>query len=467
MRYKAEIEKYIEDHKDEMFADIIKLCEINSEKSEAKEGMPYGVGPYEALVLTDKMSKEYGFKTKNYDNRVLAVDFNDKGTQLDILAHVDVVPAGEGWKETEPFKPVIKDGRIYGRGTSDDKGPVIASLYAMRAIKELGIELSKNVRMIIGSDEECGMSCVKYYYTVEKEAPMTFSPDGAYPVVNIEKGKMDGKFSAKFDADKNLPRIISINAGTKSNVVPPKAVMLVEGLSAEAVKAVAAEVSKATGVDFEVKGSDKLEITALGANAHASTPDNGKNAITALLQLVTKLDFAKSKQIELLHNLYELMPHGDTKGEAIGIAKSDEKSGALTLAFSIFNADEEGFEGVFDLRAPVSAEPKFLLDTCKERFAKAAITFHTDSMIAPHEVPEDSDFVKTLLKCYEEYTGLDGYCIALGGLTYVHDLKNGVAFGAVFPGTDTRMHGADEFAVVDELVASAKIFAQAIVELCS
>ena len=255
MRYKAEIEKYIEDHKDEMFADIIKLCEINSEKSEAKEGTPYGVGTYEALVLTDKMSKEYGFKTKNYDNRVLAVDFNDKETQLDILAHVDVVPVGEGWKETEPFKPVIKDGRIYGRGTSDDKGPVIASLYAMRAIKELGIELSKNVRMIIGSDEECGMSCVKYYYTVEKEAPMTFSPDGAYPVVNIEKGKMDGKFSAKFDADKNLPRIISINAGTKSNVVPPKAVMLVEGLSAEAVKAVAAEVSKATGVDFEVNST--------------------------------------------------------------------------------------------------------------------------------------------------------------------------------------------------------------------
>ena len=321
--------------------------------------------------------------------------------------------------------------------------------------------------MIVGSDEECGMSCVKHYYTVEKEAPMTFSPDGAYPVVNIEKGKMDGKFSAKFTADKTLPRIVSINAGTKSNVVPPKATMLVEGLSAEAVKAVAAEVTKATGVDFEVNGSDKLEITAMGANAHASTPDNGKNAITALLQLVTKLDFAKSKQIELLHNLYELMPHGDTKGEAIGIAKSDEKSGALTLAFSIFNADEEGFEGVFDLRAPVSAEPKFLLDTCKERFAKAGITFHTDSMIAPHEVPEDSDFVKTLLKCYEEYTGLEGYCIALGGLTYVHDLKNGVAFGAVFPGTDTRMHGADEFAVVGELVASAKIFAQAIVELCS
>src|SRR5699024_10557105 len=109
-------------------------------------------------------------------------------SQLDILAHLDVVPAGEGWTVTEPFEPVEKDGRLYGRGTADDKGPAVAALYALRAVKELGIPLKKRVRLILGTDEECGSSDIQHYYAVEKEAPMTFSPDGAFPVVNIEKG---------------------------------------------------------------------------------------------------------------------------------------------------------------------------------------------------------------------------------------------------------------------------------------
>ncbi len=84
----------------------------------------------------------------------------------------------------------------------------------------------------------------------------------------------------------------------------------------------------------------------------------------------------------------------------------------------------------------------------------------------PHQVPADSPLVQTLLACYEEYTGQKGACLAIGGGSYVHDLARGVAFGCSMPGTDNRMHGADEFAVVDELVLSAKIFAQVICDLC-
>ena len=465
--YREQIEKYIEEHKEEMLQDIIKICKINSQKGVAKPDMPFGEGPYKALMETISLAKSYGFEVKNYDNYVMTVDLNDKEKQLDILAHLDVVPEGEGWKECEPFEPVIKNGKIFGRGTSDDKGPAIASLYALRCVKELGLPVSKNTRLILGTDEECGSSCIKHYYTKEKEAPMSFSPDGEYPVVNIEKGQLQGHFIGKFENENAERDIVSITAGTKVNVVPPKANAVIKGFELQEVKKYADEVNKETGINFEVKEvNSNIEIVALGENAHASLPENGNNAITGLLLLLTKLDFKNLRKAEVLSNLYKLMPHGDISGKALGLEMSDEKSGALTLAFSMLSVNENELDGYFDSRCPMCAVPQKVLSTCKEAFERAGLEFLNKDMKEPHEVPADSHFVKTLLKVYEEYTGLKGECIAIGGGTYVHDLKNGVAFGAVLPGTDTRMHGADEFAVIDELVVTAKIIAQTIVDLC-
>ena len=163
--YREEIEQYIEAHKQEMVEDIFTLCRINSEKMPYEEGMPYGHGAATALAEALSLAEKYGFSITNYDNYVGTADMNDKEKQLDILAHLDVVPAGEGWKETEPFEPILKDGLLFGRGTADDKGPAVAALYAMRAVKELGIPLSKNVRLILGTDEECGSSDICLLYT--------------------------------------------------------------------------------------------------------------------------------------------------------------------------------------------------------------------------------------------------------------------------------------------------------------
>lgn len=147
--YRKEIEGFIDSHRDEMIEDICTLCRINSEKMPYVEGKPYGEGPFQALQAALNMAEGYGFTIRNYDNYVGTADLNDKERQLDILAHLDVVPAGEGWTETKPFEPVVKDGKLFGRGTADDKGPAVAALYAMRAVKELDIPLNKNVRLIL------------------------------------------------------------------------------------------------------------------------------------------------------------------------------------------------------------------------------------------------------------------------------------------------------------------------------
>ena len=245
--YRKEIEEYIDSHKDQMIEDICTLCRINSEKMPYTEGKPFGEGPFEALQAALTMMENYGFSVRNYDNYVGTADLNDKEAQLDILAHLDVVPAGEGWTVTEPFNPVIKDGKLYGRGTADDKGPAVAALYAMRAVKELGLPVKKNVRLILGTDEECGSSDIAVYYKQEKEAPMTFSPDAEFPVINVEKGRLPGHFAASFEKSDALPKLVKIDAGLKSNVVPGKAKAVVAGVDEAVLNETAAAVTKERG----------------------------------------------------------------------------------------------------------------------------------------------------------------------------------------------------------------------------
>lgn len=466
--YRKEIEQYIEKHKEEMVEDIFTLCRIDSQKMPYEKGMPYGKGPSMALSTALSMAEGYGFSVCNYDDYVGTVDLNDKEKQLDILAHLDVVPAGEGWQVTKPFEPILKDGKLYGRGTADDKGPAVAALYALRAVKELGIPLSKNVRLILGTDEECGSSDIAHYYDVEEEAPMTFSPDAAFPVTNVEKGRLAGHFTGKFAPPKDLPKIVSIEAGIKTNVVPGKAYAAVEGIERSVMDEVAKEVERETNIHFDLESTQTVtRITAIGAGAHAAHPEDGNNALTGLLTYLVRLPLAPCEQVTTLQNLQTLIPHGDVNGAGLGVAMEDEISGRLTLAFSMLNVTEDQLEGDFDSRCPICANEDNMLKVVKQNMAAVGLTLENDSMRPPHHVDGNSHFVKTLLKVYEDYTGRKGECQSMGGGTYVHDLKNGVAFGAAMPETDNHMHGADEFAVLEELVVSAKIFAQVIVELCS
>ena len=465
--YKKEIEGYMEAHRQEMIDDICTLCRINSEKMPYSEGKPFGEGPFAALQMALSMAEKYGFSITNYDNYVGTADLNDGERCLDILAHLDVVPAGEGWTETEAFEPVVKDGRLYGRGTADDKGPAVAALYAMRAVKELGLPVKKNVRLILGTDEECGSSDIAEYYEREPEAPMTFSPDASFPVINTEKGRLEGHFSASFAPAAADARLVRLEAGIKVNVVPGKAKAVVAGVDLDTLKRTAEEAEAETGISFSFEQTEEgMEITAQGEGAHASTPQEGKNALTGLLVYLTRLPLTDCPQMQAVRSLVKLFPHGDTRGEAVGIAMEDELSGALTLAFSMLRVGEDSLEGMFDSRCPICGNKDNVLRVVKAAMAAEGILLQNDSMTPPHHVDGESHFVKTLLKAYEEYTGQKGSCQFTGGGTYVHDLKNGVAFGAAMPETDNHMHGADEFAVVDELVMSAKIFAQVIVDLC-
>lgn len=462
----SKVNEWIDSHKDDLVNDIIELCSIDSVKGEAEPGKPFGPGPYAALHKAMELTEKYGFETKNYDNYVAAADFDTElPRSLDMLAHTDVVPAGEGWTVTEPFKPVIKDGRIYGRGTSDDKGPMLCALYAMRAIKESGVSLKKGVRLIMGADEECGSSDIEKYYEVEPEAEMTFSPDAEFPLINIEKGHFNGTLFKDFAEDTKLPRVTSLVAGVAANAVPQKAVLKFEGLDIDSAAATMAEVAKACEVEITKTADD--EITVVGTGAHASTPELGKNAGLAAIKLIKALPLAESEQLKMVSKVTDLFPYGVTDGSGIGIKMCDEESHDLTNTLDLFEITPTHIEFTFDSRTPIMATKENCQDTAQKNIEAAGFDFKTDGMIEPHVVPGDSEFVQTLLKSYENITGLKGECLAIGGGTYVHELKNGVAFGAVLPDIDTRMHGADEFFDIDNIVIATKVYAEAILNLCA
>ena len=487
------IREYMDAHVEEMVADACALIAINSEKMDAKPGMPFGEGNAQVFEEAGKILTRCGFSVKNYENYVLTADLNDGPACLDILAHLDVVPAGEGWTVTEPFVPVVQDGLLYGRGSADDKGPAVAALYAMRAVKELGIPVKGNCRLILGGDEECGSSDIRYYYSKEKQAPMTFSPDADFPLINIEKGGLHLRFTAEASGQakrqngsgQNVPDktgevcLLEIQAGTKINVVPGKARARVQGIAVERLQQIAAEVTAQTGVVFEftpqngdvndggVNGNTgETAILAIGAAAHAASPHMGNNALTGLLTFLAAVPFDSERVSKVLTEVNSLYPHGDWNGKALGVDHRDDISGELTLSLNLFSYDGKEFAGVFDCRAPICANDANTTDVVRAKMMEAGFAVSEGKMFAPHYVPEESEFVQTLLGCYEAVTGKRERPLAIGGGTYVHHIENGVAFGCAEPGVDNRMHGADEFMSVEQMKQSAVIFAYAIAQLC-
>lgn len=459
------VNQWIDAHLEEYLRDLTDFCSIDSVQGKAEEGKPFGPGPFEALNFGIDLAEKYGFAVQRYDGYLGTADFDPSlPRSLDMLAHTDVVPAGEGWTVTEPFRPIVKDGRIYGRGTSDDKGPLLCALYAMRALKECGVQLSKGVRLIMGSDEETGSTDIAHYYAQEPEAEMTFSPDAEFPLINIEKGQFRGTVSKTVEISEALPRLVSLEAGLALNAVPQKAVLRFEGLDMQQAEDVMAALSARLGVECAVSGAQ--EITIIGASAHASTPETGKNAGLAAMMLASELPLAACAQLEAIRHILVLFPWGETDGKSLGIRMEDAESHALTCTPDLYHV-EPGFVSVqFDSRTPVMATKENCEDAAAAAVAAQGLDWTSGGMVPPHRVPADSAFVQKLLGAYEKVTGQKGEAMAIGGGTYVHELKNGVAFGAVLPDVDTHMHGADEFFDLDNILLATKVYAEAILELC-
>lgn len=466
--YKEKIDAYFDKNSDKMLDALARLIRINSVRGEAKEGKPFGEGPYEALMEANKIAEELGFSPKTLKNCVAFNDICDKETELTIFAHLDVVPEGEGWRKPA-FEATIEGGKIYGRGTIDDKGPAMAALFALAAAREIEPNLSKNARLVLGTAEETGHEDMEIYFEQEKKSPYSFTPDADFPVVNIEKGRYAPLFGASWEEDKALPRIISIKGSDTVNQVPAIATATVEGIDIDMLEEFADMIAENSGAGYELKEleGDLIKINAHGKSAHAYEPEKGNNALTALLFLLSHLNFAKSQGFMTICALNCLFPHGDLLGKELGIAQKDELSGELTLVLSVMEYNLTGITARFDCRFPICGTKENIADKSAAILKANSIEIKDFNVLRiPHYTPADTPFVKTLLKAYEEWTGSKGECLVTGGGTYVHGIEGAVSFGCMMPGVDNHIHGADEFIDTEIYIKSAKMFTQAILEIC-
>lgn len=466
MKFQSEIEAYFSGKEPVLIDGVSRLVSIRSVKGDPAPGAPFGPGPAAALAEALKLAEEWGLSPMDHDGYVGTADLNGKETALHILGHLDVVDEGTGWTVTGPYEPKVVDGCIFGRGTDDDKGPVVAALLALKCVKDLGLPMKSNVRVIMGTDEESGSQDLEYYFARNPYAPCSFTPDSGFPVINVEKGGYKPVFTRAWAESAALPRLAWLHGGVRINILPGDADCAVEGLTPEEIEPAAQAVTAETGVKFTLSGETGLtRIAAKGVGSHAAFPQGGVNAITGLLTLIDRLPLAPGGAREAVRDLLALLPHGDWQGRALGIAQADEVSEELTLSFTLLEITSTGLEGRFDARVPICADRANCAAVAEAAFRARGFTLEGE-MSPAHHTPADSPFVRTLLECYETYTGLAGECLCTGGGTYVHDIPGGVAFGSFLPGFDTHLHGADERARLSDLLVSAKIFAQVIVELC-
>lgn len=427
----TETRKYIEEHRDEMTELLAELVAVPSVQGEAADGCPFGAEPARALAIMLEKCRDYGFSVENVDNYAGSADFGGEPA-LAILSHLDVVPAGSGWS-SDPFTLTRDGDKLVGRGAIDDKGPAVAAVFALRAIKELGIPLKRGVRLIFGTNEENGSADLEYYRKKRELPPMVFTPDGEYPVINAEKGMLRVYFSAE------APENVEIKAGTVINAVPANCrFSVVEALS---------------------DGPKMTFGTTEGTSAHASTPEKGENAITKFLA-------EHGKNVPLLSELAELFPHGETDGSSCGLGFSDPISGSMTCVLSMLNTEGGRLRGGIDIRFPLDRKKAEISDIICGRLREAGFDIDSCEGVEPHSTDGESEFVQALLRVYGRVTGEAGRCIAIGGGTYVHEIEGGVAFGAEFPNTDYHMHSPDEFITVGDLLKNAELMAEAIVEVC-
>ena len=444
--------------KDEMIRSLQENLRIPSVEGEHTPDAPYGIEVRRSLEHALATAKKLGFRTVNVDNHMGWCEYGEADEMVAVLGHLDVVPAGDGWT-CDPWSGEIRDGKIWGRGTTDDKGPSIAALYALAAVRDAGLPIRRRIRVLLGCNEETGSADVKYYLAHGGETPvMGFTPDGEYPVIIGEKGIINATFSRTYTQDGKL-RLISIQGGSAPNVVPAHATAEFE---CDANIADQMTAMQAPDVTFR-KTLRGFIVEANGVSAHGSTPGLGENAIGRLVLALDNLPL-EGDLASAIHFLAEKLGM-ETDGASAGIALYDDVSGGLTLNWGTIAGDDQKFSLKINYRYPVT----FSYEDCGPAFNKlfldAGFTLDQEGWKDKLYFPADSELVSSLLKVYREQTGLEGEPKSIGGGTYAKSIPNLLAFGPIFPGDEIREHKPDEYITIDNLVKNAQIIAAAMYTL--
>lgn len=445
--------------KDELIADLQGVIRINSELTTfdpSRKGAPFGEGTREALDFMLNMGKRDGFETVNLEGYAGHIEYGKQHDFVGIIGHLDVVPAGNDWTYP-PYGAEIHDGKMFGRGTEDDKGPTIAAYYALKILKELNVPLSKRIKLILGNDEETAWRCVRHYFSIYPEAPVSgFIPDADFPLIYAEKG------ITRIFVDGNIDHqdIVEIHGGFRDNMVPDYAEALLK--PSTDYTSLFQNFLKQKGYTGEASQKEGLVfIKVVGKSAHGSTPEHGENAIDRLFEFFIEQNM-KSSMIDA----YQTLLLNDYHGVKLGVSYRDEEMGPLTNNVGVMHGKEGKFQIHLNLRYPNPIVIDDVMATLKKAFMSFGITVTLDKHQPLLYKDPNSPLVKTLMDVYKKHTNdQEAKPINIGGGTFARAMSNCVAFGPHFLGKPTFIHQKNEFIDIDDLLLATIIYTEALYEL--
>jgi succinyl-diaminopimelate desuccinylase len=424
---KEHIDTYVDEKLDKIIQEIFTLVRypsVSDNKEENRACLSY------VLSYAEKM----GFKTMTTSNwDVGIVEMGEGDETLGILVHVDVVGIGDIEKWTDdPFAGVLRDGYLWGRGTEDDKGGVMMSLYAMKAVKELGLPMHRKVWLIIGTTEEIKWTDIASFKSEFPVPDFGFSPDGRFPIFNIEKGYADVILDFFSDGKKGIQKI---RAGDSANTIPSKArIVLADGQS----------------------------IVVHGKAQHSSLPKDGDNAILKLCKKLEKtegvdFDFVKFVRKYLCHDgLTELAIDDDNVTTYEG-----EYIGRTTVVPTILRLMENHVRLNINIRHKYGTTREDILNaflTHEETYGyKVSIPEYLEPMWVSKELP----FLKIVVEVSEEY-GMDSGFRFAPGTSYAKSMKNFISWGPLFPEDPSTAHIENECLSVEAVSLGTKLYARLI-----
>lgn len=443
--------------------DLVALLGIKSIKDEvtASDVAPFGIGNKQALEFMLKIAQRDGFTTCNVDNVAGHIEWGQGDEIIGVIGHLDVVPAEDNWSVTQPFKPLIKDGYLYARGVSDDKGPMLAAYYAIKQLAQQNIIANKRIRLIFGTDEESDWQCVKAYFAQQPKPQIGFSPDSQFPIVNSEKGSV----SMQLDFAKEDSGLQSFHSGEKRNVVPEQASATIH------LPANQASQTKQQFIDFikqeQLNGEmryDEIKQQAIfylvGKSCHGSQPEHGHNAGTYLAYWLANI-LPDSIFLRFIAKKLHLNFTGDRLANINDKTKYAQTS--LNIGVMRFSQQHSWLQLNFRYSAELDQEQIFsqVTSSCSPLISCQII----GQPKSPHFVAENSQLVTRLKEAYHSVTGNEAYCITAGGGTFARLFDNCVGFGALFPDDEDTMHQIDEKSKLNHLFMTIDIYTQALKNL--
>jgi dipeptidase D len=447
-----------------MIKDLQEMVHFQTFAVEGKENwdLPEFVKQREWL---EKRARGLGLEFKSYDGRVEEIVLPGPKPILALLTHGDVEGVeGQQWS-SPPFEAKLVNGRIIGRGTEDDKGPIVAILYVLAALRDAGWPLDSTLKLLVANAEESSWAEIPYYL---ERAPMpdrTIGIDAAYPVTYAQKGYGVVTLRAEPVAAPRAGkwRVAKISGGSGMSIIPERGEALVEPLGnkgtarADLTRLAAAWAKAHPPAKLTVATEGNLlKITAAGRGGHSSEPTSGHNALGDLTAFLATLE-PRLDPWGALATFVGTAVGTETDGKSLGIAHTEEAMGALTSSLSFVQDDKGTPVARINIRVPRGIAPEKITQEIATRASAfgqqngAPIVSQVEMSSEPHYTPPEGPLVSTLLAAWQEVTGTPGRPIAIGGGTQARLFKGGVDFGPASGMDRYRGHGTDEYLTVDEL----------------